>query len=255
MHDEVYGLIGNPLSHSFSKKYFSEKFSKEHIDNCEYRNFEIKDLQKEIPALKSNPLISGLNVTIPYKSEIFSFLDNISEVCKEINACNCIKIADGKWEGFNTDVTGFERSFGIHLQPHHIKALILGTGGSSKAVAYVLKKLNIEFLIVSRKKETLPGCINYELLSPELIREYTVVINTTPAGMYPNVEEYPKIPYEYVTSKHYFFDLIYNPSKTLFLSKAEAMGAVIKNGESMLTIQAEESWKIWSASKALFLKA
>jgi|SRR5665213_1801171 len=243
---KIYGLIGNPLSHSFSKKYFSERFSNEHIENCEYRNFEIKDLQKEIPVLKRDPLISGLNVTIPYKSEIFSFLDTIPEVCKEINACNCIKITDGKWEGFNTDITGFEKSFVGRLQPHHTKALILGTGGSSKAVAYVLKKLNIEFLVVSRKKETLPGIINYELLSPALIREYTVIINTTPAGMYPNVDEYPKIAYENVTPKHYFFDLIYNPSKTLFLSKAEAMGADIKNGESMLAIQAEESWKIWS---------
>ena len=149
---KIYGLIGNPLSHSFSKKYFTEKFTKENVKDCAYENFEIKELQKEIPDLKGNPLISGLNVTIPYKSDILPYLDTISDVCKEINACNCIKIKDGKWTGFNTDVIGFEESFTPYLRPHNIKALILGTGGSSKAVAFVLKKLVIDFLFVSRKK-------------------------------------------------------------------------------------------------------
>ncbi|KAA9041335.1 shikimate dehydrogenase [Ginsengibacter hankyongi] len=246
---KIYGLIGNPLSHSFSKKYFTEKFSRENITGCQYQNFEIKNLQKEIPALKNNPLLSGLNVTIPYKSDIITFLDTISAECSEINACNCIKIHNGKWSGFNTDVTGFEKSFVPYLQPHHKKALILGTGGSSKAVAYVLKKKGIEFLFVSRRNDVSSGVINYESISSLLMQEYSIIINTTPVGMFPNVEECPPLPYEYISDKHYFFDLVYNPPKTVFLSKAEAMGAVIKNGSDMLSIQAEESWKIWNNLK------
>jgi shikimate dehydrogenase len=246
---KIYGLIGNPLSHSFSKKYFTDKFRIENIKDCEYNNFEIKNLQTEIPVLKSNALLSGLNVTIPYKSQIIQFLDTISKECNEINACNCIKIDDGKWTGINTDITGFEKSFIPYLQSHNTKALILGTGGSSKAIAYVLKKLQIDFLFVTRKKDISADVINYESISSLMMQEYSIIINTTPAGMFPNVEDYPQLPYEYVSGKHYFFDLIYNPSKTLFLSKAEAMGAVIKNGEDMLSIQAEESWKIWNNLK------
>lgn len=243
---KVYGLIGNPLTHSFSQKYFTEKFSNEQIAGCSYLNFEIKDLSREIGYLKNNSLLCGLNVTIPYKLQIISLLDGISEECKEINACNCIKIYDGKWTGFNTDVAGFEKSFIPHLQPHHTKALVLGTGGSSKAVAYVLKQSGIEFLLVTRGKDMAAGTIHYNDISPSLLHEFTIVINTTPVGMYPNVDDYPKIPYEGVSEKNYFFDLIYNPPKTLFLSRAEVMGAVIKNGSQMLEIQAEESWKIWS---------
>lgn len=246
---KIYGLIGNPLSHSFSKKYFTGKFSRENIKECEYHNFEIKNLQKEIPGLKNNPLLSGLNVTIPYKSDIIQFLDAISKECSEINACNCIKIDNGKWTGFNTDIAGFEKSFVPFLQPHHKKALVLGTGGSSKAVAYVLKKKGIDFLLVSRKKNISSGVINYESISYLLMQEYLIVINTTPAGMFPNAEGYPPLPYEYVSDKHYFFDLVYNPPKTIFLSKAEAMGAIIKNGSDMLSIQADESWKIWNDLK------
>lgn len=243
---KIYGLIGNPLSHSFSKKYFTEKFSDENISDSAYQNFEIKNLQLEIPGLKKNPLVCGLNVTIPYKSEILSFLDSLSEVCKEINACNCIKINDGRWAGFNTDVIGFEKTFVTNLQTHNKKALILGTGGSSKAVAYVLKKINIDFLFVSRRKDISKNIIDYESVSPLLIKEYSIVINTTPAGMFPNVDSYPQLPYEYVSAKHYFFDLIYNPSETIFLAKAKAKGAVVKNGKDMLSIQADESWKIWN---------
>ena len=243
---KIYGLIGNPLTHSFSKKYFTEKFSNENINDCEYQNFEIKDLRKEIRSLKNNTSLSGLNVTIPYKSQIIPFLDTISREVNEINACNCIKIDGGKWSGFNTDIAGFEKSFVPFLRPHNTKALVLGTGGSSKAVAYVLKKLQIEFLFVSRKKDVSEEMINYESISSSIMKEYTIVINTTPVGMFPNADSYPQLPYEFVSDKHYFFDLVYNPSKTLFLSKAEEMGAVIKNGADMLLIQAEESWKIWS---------
>lgn len=244
---KIYGLIGNPLSHSFSKKYFSEKFSNENISDCEYHNFEIKDLEIEIPKLKRNSLIAGLNVTIPYKSGILPFLDAASEVCNEINACNCIKIDEEKWRGFNTDVIGFEKSFVPYLRPYHNKALVLGTGGSSKAVAYVLKKLQFDFLFVSRKKAVAKNVINYESISSLMMQEYLTVINATPAGMFPNVKDCPQLPYEYISDKHFFFDLIYNPNKTLFLSKAEAMGALIKNGGDMLSIQAEESWKIWNS--------
>ncbi len=242
---KIYGLIGNPLTHSFSQKYFTEKFRKEIIPDCSYVNFEIKNPGKEIAQLKNNPLLSGLNVTIPYKSQIISFLDEVSENCEEINACNCIKVIDGKWIGFNTDITGFEKSFVPQLQPHQRRALILGTGGSSKAVAFVLKKLGIEFLFITSKKEISSRVIHYDDISAPLLQQFTMIINTTPVGMYPNAEEYPKIPYEHISSKHYFFDLIYNPSKTLFLSKAEEMGAIIKNGHEMLLLQAEESWKIW----------
>ncbi|MDQ2862587.1 MAG: shikimate dehydrogenase [Bacteroidota bacterium] len=243
---KIYGLIGNPLGHSFSQKYFTDKFEREKIKDCAYQNFEIKDLQKEISSLKNDPIISGLNVTIPYKSDVISFLDETSAVCKEINACNCIKVVDKKWLGFNTDVIGFKNTFISHLQPQHTKALILGTGGSSKAVAYVLKGLGIDFLFVSRKGTGSAAIINYDSLSKELMEEFTIVINTSPLGMFPNVNGYPKIPYQYITNRHYFFDLIYNPAKTLFLLKAAAMGAIVENGERMLAIQAEESWKIWS---------
>ncbi len=243
---KIYGLIGNPLSHSFSKKYFTEKFSNENINDCEYQNFEIKNLPEEIPSLKKNSFLSGLNVTIPYKSQIIPFLDTVSGEVNDINACNCIKIDGGKWSGFNTDITGFEKSFVPFLRPHNTKALVLGTGGSSKAVAYVLNNLQIDFLFVSRKKDLAGEIINYESISSETMKEYTIVINTTPAGMFPNADHYPQLPYGFVSDQHYFFDLVYNPAKTLFLSKAAAKGAVIKNGGDMLSIQAEESWKIWS---------
>jgi shikimate dehydrogenase len=245
---KIYGLIGYPLSHSFSQKYFTEKFRKEHITGCRYLNFEIKDLDTEISRLKTASLICGLNVTIPYKFQIIPFLDQITDECRQVNACNCIRISAGKWAGFNTDVTGFEKSFVPQLREHHKKALVLGTGGSSKAVAYILQKLGIEYLFVTRQKQTGPGAIHYDNVSSSVLKDFTIVINTTPVGMYPNVDAYPNIPYEYVSEENYFFDLVYNPPKTLFLLKAESRGAVIKNGEEMLQIQAEESWKIWVAS-------
>lgn len=242
---KIYGLIGRTLSHSFSKKYFSQKFQREQIDNCIYQNFEIEDLELQIPLLKANAELCGLNVTIPYKTEIFPFLDQFTTECKELNACNCIKIESGKWIGYNTDVMGFQNSFASHLKPYHTKALVLGTGGASKAVTFVLRKLGISFLEVTRDKTKVPSAITYDDISKEILAEYTMVINTTPLGMFPNVDAYPKIPYRFITDKHYFFDLIYNPAKTLFLARAEEKGAIIKNGEKMLVIQAEESWKIW----------
>ena len=243
---KIYGLIGQSLSHSFSQKYFSDKFIAEQIEGCEYQNFELKDLDKEIPVLKNISNLFGLNVTIPYKSQIISFLDDATEECREMNACNCVQIKKGKWIGYNTDVIGFEKSFTPHLKPHHKKALILGTGGASKAVAFVLKKLGIDFLYVSRRKEKSSSIIHYDDISVKILHDYNVVINTTPVGMFPNVDAYPQLPYEDISGQHYFFDLIYNPAKTLFLLKAEEKGAVIENGGKMLAIQAEESWTIWN---------
>lgn len=244
---KIYGLIGRTLGHSFSQKYFSEKFQNEHIEGCVYQNFELKDLDKEIPSLKNQPGNCGLNVTIPYKKDIISFLDDLTDDCRQMNACNCIKIHDGKWTGYNTDVIGFEQSFAPHLKAHHNKALILGTGGASKAVVFVLKKLGIQFLEVTRNKGSNSSSIIYEDISKQILDEYNIVINTTPLGMFPNVDAYPNLPYQYISDRHYFFDLVYNPAKTLFLSKAEEKGAIIENGEKMLVIQAEESWRIWNS--------
>lgn len=242
----IYGLIGKTLHHSFSRRYFTEKFRSDEIEDAQYLNFELKDISAELPSLKNNPDIKGLNVTIPYKTEIIPFLDELTKECREINACNCIKIKEGKWIGFNTDVIGFEKSFAPFLEYYHKKALILGTGGASNSVAFVLKKLNIEYVKVSRSEKQTPSVISYDDITAELLKEFTVVINTTPVGTSPNVDEYPKLPYEVITSQHYFFDLIYNPAKTLFLSLAEKQGAFIENGEKMLSIQAEESWEIWN---------
>jgi shikimate dehydrogenase len=244
---KIYGLIGKSLSHSFSQRYFTEKFLKENISDCRYQNFQIKELAKEIPDLKKLPGLSGLNVTIPYKSDIISFLDHLTEETKEINACNCIQIKEGNWIGHNTDIIGFGKSFLPHLKPFHKKALILGTGGAAKAVAFVLMRSGIQFLEVSRSKKEGASAITYNDLSKEIIEEYSVVINTTPVGMFPSENDYPQLPYQYISSRHYFFDLIYNPEKTLLLAKAEERGATIENGEKMLRIQAEESWKIWNS--------
>jgi len=242
----IYGLIGKTLHHSFSARYFSEKFKTDEIEDAQYLNFELKDLDIEVPPLKNNINIRGLNVTIPYKTEILPFLDELTDECRNVNACNCIKITDTKWVGYNTDIAGFENSFKPFLKPYHKKALILGTGGASNAVAFVLEKLNIDFLKVSRKKNIASNVISYEDINEAMMKEFQIVINTTPVGTFPNVNEYPDLPYEFITDRHYFFDLVYNPAKTLFLSIAEKHGAFIENGDKMLVIQAEESWKIWN---------
>jgi shikimate dehydrogenase len=239
-----FGLIGKTLSHSFSKNYFTRKFAQEHIDNCRYDLFELQTIE-DLPAiLLSYPDLEGLNVTIPYKQEVIPFLDEATEVVKEIGACNCIKISGGKLKGFNTDVIGFKRSLESHLLPGHDKALILGTGGAAKAVQYALKEMDIEYKLVSRRK-TGEG-LGYEDIGEEILNQYTLIINTTPLGMYPNVDEAPPIPYQYLSSRHLLFDLIYNPAKTKFLQNGEAQGARIANGHEMLILQAEESWRIWN---------
>jgi shikimate dehydrogenase len=241
----LFGLIGYPLAHSFSKKYFTEKFEKEMLSDCAYENFPIISVEKFTSILQNYPQLKGLNVTIPYKEQIIPFLDEASETVKAIGACNCIKIFNGKLIGHNTDTTAFERSLKKELQPNHKKALILGTGGSAKAVEFVLRKLNIEYRYVSRKSTG--ENLTYEQVTPSVIEEYELIINTTPLGMFPDISMVPLIPYDALTAKHFLFDLIYNPEKTLFLQRGEEKGATIKNGLEMLVIQAEESWRIWNS--------
>ncbi len=241
----LFGLIGYPLTHSFSKNYFTEKFKKEGIENCRYENFQlatIKDLSKVID---ENPDLQGLNVTIPHKESVLQFLNERDELVKQTGACNCIKIVNGKLIGYNTDVIGFEKSLLNKLKPAHKNALILGTGGAAKAVEFVLRKIGIHYKYVSRYPSV--KNLSYEQLTPDLVKKNTLIINTTPLGMYPKVTEAPPLLYDAITQKHFLFDLIYNPEKTLFLKKGEERGAVIQNGYDMLVYQAEESWKIWSS--------
>jgi len=241
----LFGLIGFPLTHSFSKKYFTEKFEKEGLPDCRYDLFPLTSISELPQLLKANADLEGLNVTIPYKKSVLSFLNERNELVKQVAACNCIKIINGKLSGYNTDVIGFERSLEKKLRPGHKTALILGTGGSSKAVAFVLRKLGIEYKTVSRKPSV--NHFSYDQLTPAMIEKYTLIINTTPLGLFPNITEAPPLPYEAITSKHFLFDLIYNPEKTLFLKKGEERGSAIQNGYDMLVYQAEESWKIWES--------
>jgi len=241
----LFGLIGYPLSHSFSKKYFEEKFKREEITNCSYELFPIESIDKLKQTLQEHPNLEGLNVTIPYKLQVLLFLDSSPGIPKDIKACNCIKIVEGKLHGYNTDVIGFEKSLQPLLKPWHKKALILGNGGATEAVMHVLKKLDISFNIVSRSLHT-NSTLCYKDLSEEIMKESLLIINTTPLGMHPQTNQYPDIPYEFITQKHLLYDLIYNPPKTVFLQKGEEKKALIKNGEEMLILQAEESWRIWN---------
>lgn len=237
---KLYGLIGLPLTHSFSKKFFTQKFLDENIEGCEYKLFPIETIEALPRLLQENISLYGLNITIPYKQLVIPYLDDIKNL--PLQACNCIKINDGKLIGFNTDVIGFEKSFMPLLQPHQRAALVLGTGGASLAVQYVLKKNGIDFKIVSRDSN---NGITYQQLDKKMMDAHPVIINTTPLGTYPNLDDCPSIPYEFITTKHYCYDLVYNPPKTKFLLQAELKGATIKSGGDMLRIQAEESWRIW----------
>ena len=241
----LFGLIGYPLSHSFSKKYFTEKFEQEEITECRYDLFPIKTID-ELPLLvRNNPKLEGLNITIPYKKQVLSFLD-ASNIPDGLNACNCINITDGKLVGYNTDVTGFEKSLKPLLKSYHKNALVLGNGGATAAVIFVLEKLGISFEIVSRKLHD-GAVLTYKNINKKMMTENTLIINTTPLGMYPDTATCPDIPYESISNKHLLYDLVYNPDKTLFLQKGEERGARIKNGEEMLILQAEESWRIWNS--------
>jgi shikimate dehydrogenase len=238
-----YGLIGFPLSHSFSKKYFSEKFINENIQGVEYNSYPLEDITALPSLLSSEPMLAGLNVTIPYKEKVIPFLDELSDEVKEIGACNCISIKGTTLKGYNTDVIGFEKSLMKKLKPYHQKALVLGTGGAAKAVYYILRKNQIPFLKVSRTAGE--NQLTYESLTKEIIESHQLIVNTTPLGMYPEVNSFPPIPYQYVGDQHYLFDLVYNPAKTIFLSRGEERGAAIENGADMLVDQAEASWDIW----------
>lgn len=247
----VYGLIGFPLSHSFSKKFFADKFSQEGITDAVYENFPIENISGLKDLLLTQQGLAGLNVTIPYKEAVIPFLHEYNEVVRETGACNCIEIVNGVLFGYNTDAVGFRRSLETKLKPSHNRALILGKGGAAKAVAYVLRSLNIPYKYIVRRKEALlpgddgPGLL-YEELNDNIIADHPLIINTTPLGTSPNTEVCPPIPYAAITDGHYLFDLIYNPGKTLFLQKGESQGAEIQNGLPMLVIQAEESWDIWN---------
>lgn len=239
-----YGLIGFPLSHSFSKKYFTEKFDKEAIGDHSYELFPIEQIKLLPSLLASEPLLRGLNVTIPYKEQVLPYLDELSPVVQEIQACNCIRIDKGRLIGYNTDVIGFEQTLQRKLTTQHKKALVLGTGGAAKAVHYVLRKNGIEYLEVSRSAKA--GCITYASLSKDIVSDHTLIVNTTPLGMFPQIEDAPELPYELLNEQHYLYDLVYNPAKTKFLLEGEKRGAVIQNGADMLVIQAEASWEIWN---------
>ncbi len=248
MNDELksYGLIGKKLSHSFSPKYFEEKFDREDISDAQYLLFPLENIL-EFPALIRDYALSGLNVTIPYKQDILPFIDELSAEASEIQAVNCIAFDEGKLIGYNTDVIGFEQSLIPFLNEGHSIAMILGTGGAAHAVAFVLKKLEIPFRFVSRQKGQ--GFLSYEEAEGSLM-DYSLIINTTPLGSFPNEDGCPLESFNGIGEGHLIYDLVYNPEKTALLKKAEAQGATIKNGLEMLEIQAEESWKIWQEVKS-----
>jgi shikimate dehydrogenase len=240
-----FGLIGKTLKHSFSKTYFGKKFIDESIRDCSYENFELQSIDEFPKLIADNPELNGLNVTIPYKEEVLQFLHFKNEIVEAIGACNCIKFVNDELHGFNTDAVAFKNSLQKYLRPHHKCALVLGTGGASKAVQYALKELNIDYVLVSRHKKQ--NQLGYEDVGEDTINKHQVIINTTPLGMYPNVDQDPPIPYKAVSEQHLFYDLTYNPPKTKFLQQGENQGAQIINGYEMLVAQAEESWRIWNS--------
>lgn len=246
-----YGLIGYPLTHSFSPAYFRKKFADQGIDAL-YEAFPLPDISGFPALLSDHPGISGLNVTIPHKEAIIPFLDELDTTAAEIGAVNCITFTDGIKKGYNTDAVGFEQSLVPLLQSQHTHALILGTGGSSKAVAYTLRQLGISFSHVSRDKSE--GVLSYDELTDDIIAAHKLIINTSPLGQYPNMDDAPAIPYDSIGAGHLLYDLIYNPEETKFLALGLANGATVKNGFEMLQLQAEASWAIWSRYDARLLQ-
>ena len=241
----TYGLIGYPLEHSFSKNYFTKKFEAEGLSDASFELFPIEDINVFPDVLYNNSTLRGLAVTIPYKQQVIKYIDELDPVAAEIDAVNCIQFKHGKLIGHNTDAVGFEKSLHPLLKPNHKKALILGTGGASKSVMHVLKKLGIEFVNVSRHE--VMGNITYGELNEDYIRNHHLIVNCSPLGMYPNIDTYPSIPYEYLSEDHLLYDLVYNPEKTLFLELGKDRGAVVKNGYEMLVLQGEENWRIWNS--------
>lgn len=243
---DKYGLIGYPLGHSFSISYFNQKFADENID-ASYENFEIPTVDALPEIIATNPELRGLNVTIPYKEKVITYLDSLSPEARAIGAVNVIKVSrrgnEIMLKGYNSDVIGFTKSIEPMLERFHKKALILGTGGASKAINYGLKSLGLETVFVSRFQR--PNTIQYKDVTPDVVKEYNVIINCTPCGMYPHTEECPDIPYDALDSHNILYDLIYNPDKTLFMRKGEEHGANVKNGLEMLLLQAFASWEFW----------
>jgi shikimate dehydrogenase len=247
-----FGLIGKPLSHSFSKKYFENKFNELGLKDCTYLNFELGEIEELKKLISDHPNLKGFNVTIPYKESIIPFLSDLSAEARNIGAVNCVSIKchterSRSIIGYNTDVFGFASSIKPFLEPHHNKALILGTGGSSKAVAYALKNIGVDVYFVSSTKQKSESIFSYEQLNNHVLNAFKLIINTTPLGMFPNVNDCPDIPYQFLTKEHLCYDLIYNPEATLFLQKSKEQRATIMNGLSMLQLQAEKSWEIWNS--------
>jgi len=244
-----YGLVGKILGHSFSKSYFEKKFKDLHLAECAYFNFEIDTIEKIKLLIRERPELKGLNVTIPYKESVIPFLDELSVEAKEIGAVNCIKIQDNKLLGYNTDVYGFAQSIKPFLDTNHQRALILGTGGASKAVASALKKVGVEiYFVTSAPIKKTENTFFYSELNEVVMNAFKLIVNTTPVGTFPNVQECPNLPYDFFTPQHLAYDLIYNPEQTLFLKNAKEKGSITVNGLSMLQLQAEKSWEIWNAS-------
>jgi shikimate dehydrogenase len=247
--NKVYGLIGKKLSHSFSRSYFEKKFCDLGITDAVYLNFEIPAITEFPKVLSNYPDLLGLNVTNPYKEEIIPFLDELSEEAREIGAVNCIKIMAGKTKGYNTDVYGFSQSIKPFLDTSHERALVLGSGGAAKAVAYALRKIGVEVFFVSSSGKKGTNSFSYSDLNEIIFRSFRLIVNATPLGMFPDVNACPPIPYQFIEAEHLCYDLVYNPAETLFLKKCREQGARTMNGYSMLQLQAEKSWEIWSYGK------
>jgi shikimate dehydrogenase len=244
-----FGLIGRKLDHSRSKDYFSSKFNTLKFTDCTYENYQLDELSGLTRLLNNDHLITGLNVTNPYKVEIISYLDAIDDTAAKIGAVNCLKITrtgkSTKLKGFNTDMAAFRETLRPMIRATNGKALVLGTGGAAKAVCHALKELNTEYLLVSRESKA--GCITYEEISHEIIAGVQIIVNATPVGIYPDISQYPSLPYQFLGEHHLLYDLIYNPEETLFLKKGRDCGAKTKNGLEMLQLQADLSWRIWNA--------
>jgi shikimate dehydrogenase len=238
----LYGIIGRPLEHSFSPAYFNDKFRKQGID-ARYEKFELAAIDEFPALLQNNPQLGGLNVTIPYKESVLAYLDELDPVTTAVGAVNCIRISNGKTKGYNTDIIGFRESLLPLLQPQHTKALVLGTGGASKAVLHVLDEAGINYTSISRSPDGRQ--LTYADLTSDIITAHKLIINTTPLGMHPHINQSPQLPYEAIGTQHLLYDLIYNPAETKFLSLGRQQGAVIKNGLEMLHLQAEAAWRIW----------
>ena len=247
---DKYGLIGYPLGHSFSISFHNQRFADEGI-NAKYLNFEISSIDDLPAVLGSNPELKGLNVTIPYKEKVIPFLDYVSPEARAIGAVNVIRVVhEGKkiiLRGYNSDVIGFTQSIEPMLEPYHKKALVLGTGGASKAIAYGLKSLGLEYVFVSRYER--PDTIQYNRITPEIVKEYNVIVNCTPMGMFPKTDECPLLPYEAMDERNILYDLIYNPDETLFMRRGAEHGAAVKNGLEMLLLQAFASWDFWQGKE------